>query len=93
MTLTNKQTVYISRNKGNQTMEFGQLIEYNIRNISLEESYLKCVGETSQTLFKNTKIEHIYGLEFYAVCFYGMPSMGTSKCIETKLQTSCFYLM
>ena len=71
-------------------MEFGQLIEYNIRNISLEESYLKCVGETSQTLFKNTKIEHISGLEFYAVCFYGMPSMGTSKCIETKLPTLAF---
>ena len=34
MTLTNKQTVYISRNKGNQTMEFGQLIEYNKKHFS-----------------------------------------------------------
>ena len=27
----------IARNKGNQTMKFGQLIEYNIRNIFLEK--------------------------------------------------------
>ena len=28
----------ISRREGNQTMEFGQLIEYNMRNIFLEKS-------------------------------------------------------
>ena len=27
-------------------MIFGQLIEYNIRNIFLEKSYTKCGGET-----------------------------------------------
>ena len=32
----------ISRSKGNQTMKFGQLIEYNMRNIFLEKSYTKC---------------------------------------------------
>ena len=37
----------ISRSKGNQTMKFGQLIEYNMRNIFLEKSYTKCGGETS----------------------------------------------
>ena len=36
----------ISRNKGNRTMRFGQLIEYNMRNIFLEKSYTKCGGET-----------------------------------------------
>ena len=47
-----KQTVAInilpniSRNKDNQTMKFGQVIEYNMRNIFLEKSYTKCVGET-----------------------------------------------
>ena len=35
----------ISRSKGNQTMKFGQLIEYNMRNIFLEKSYTKCGGE------------------------------------------------
>ena len=34
------------RNKSNQTMKFGQLIEYYI-NIILEKSYTKCDGETS----------------------------------------------
>ena len=36
----------ISRTKGNQTIKFGQLIKYNIRNIFLEKSYTKCGGET-----------------------------------------------
>ena len=36
-----------SRSKGNQTMEFGQLIESNMRNIFLEKSYTKYGGETT----------------------------------------------
>ena len=36
----------ISRSKGNETMKFGQLIEYNMRNIFLQKSYTKCGGET-----------------------------------------------
>ena len=36
----------ISRNKGNQAVKFGQLIEHNIRNIFVEKSYKKCAGET-----------------------------------------------
>ena len=36
----------ILRNKGNQAMKFGQLIECNMRNIILEKSYTKCGGET-----------------------------------------------
>ena len=35
-----------SRIKGNQTMEFSQLIEYNVRNIFLEKSYTKCRGQS-----------------------------------------------
>ena len=31
----------ISRRKGNQTMKFGQLIDYCMRNIFLEKSYTK----------------------------------------------------
>ena len=38
--------ISISRSKGNQSMKFGQLIEYNMRNIFLEKSYTKCGGET-----------------------------------------------
>ena len=38
--------VNISRGKGRQAMEFGQLIEYNMGNIFLEKSYTKCGGGT-----------------------------------------------
>ena len=47
----------ISRSKGNQTMKFGQLIEYNMRNIFVEKSYTKCVGETTpRPLSKKPKL-------------------------------------
>ena len=32
-------------------MKFGQLMEYNMRNIFLEKSYTKCDGETSPRPF------------------------------------------
>ena len=46
-----KQTVAIqifpniSRSKGHQTMKFGQLIEYNMRNFFLENLYTQNVVE------------------------------------------------
>ena len=58
-----KQTVvihisrYISRNKDNETMKFGQLIKYNVRKNFLEKSYSKCGGETSPRQFsKKSKL-------------------------------------
>ena len=36
----------MSRSKVNQTIKFGQLIEYDMRTIFLEKSYKKCGGET-----------------------------------------------
>ena len=47
-----KQTIAIHilfnilKSKGNKTMKFGQLIEYNVRKIFLEKSYAKCGTET-----------------------------------------------
>ena len=41
----------ISRSKTNQATKFGQLIEYNIRNIFLEKSYTKCCGVTNAIPF------------------------------------------
>ena len=35
-----------SRGEGHQAMKFGQLIEYNMKNIFVEKSYTKCAGET-----------------------------------------------
>ena len=38
-------------------MKFGQLMEYNMTNISVEKSYIKCAGETiTQPLSKKTKL-------------------------------------
>ena len=37
----------ISQRKGNQTMKFGQSIEYNKKNISLQKLYKKWGRETS----------------------------------------------
>ena len=47
----------ISRRKGNQTTKFGQLIEYNMRNIFLEKLFTKYGGKTILRPFsKRTKL-------------------------------------
>ena len=53
----------ISRIKGNQTMAFGQLIEYYLRNTFLEKSYTKWDVETTPRLFpkKKNKVDNISG--------------------------------
>ena len=56
----------ISGSKGNQTMKFGQLIEYNIRNIFLEKLYTECGGETILRPFPKLSVS-VY-------CFYGRSS-------------------
>ena len=37
--------------KANQTIKFGQLVEYNKRNIFLEKSFTECGGETKSWPF------------------------------------------
>ena len=56
----------ISRSKVNETIKFGQLIEYNMRISLLEKSYTKCDGKLFPGPF----------LKYYKVCFYCMPSCG-----------------
>ena len=52
----------ISRIKGNQTIKFGQLIEWNMRNIFLEKSYAKYGEETSPWPFsEKIKFDHVSG--------------------------------
>ena len=41
--------VNISKSKRNQTMKFGQLIEFNMKNIFVEKTFTKCVENTSPT--------------------------------------------
>ena len=52
----------ILKNKGNQTMKFGQLIKYNMRNIFLEKSYRECGGETGPRPFSE-KLKLIISLD------------------------------
>ena len=49
--------IHIFPNKDNQPMKFGQLIQYNMRNISVEKSYTKYAGETiPRSLSKKIKL-------------------------------------
>ena len=84
----NTHIAQYSRSKGKQAMKFCQLIEYNMRNIFLEKSYTKCCRETITRPFSK-KLK----LSVTGVCFYCMPSLGKSKYIETKLQTTYSYLI
>ena len=50
-------------------MKFGQLIEYNLRNIFLEKSYTECGGETiPRTFFKKSKLS--ISLDQYSKTLY-----------------------
>ena len=73
--LTNNCAIHIftniSRNKGNQAIKFRQLTEYNMKNIFLEKSYLKCGRETSSRPFSkksNWAYLWINILKFYVFC-------------------------
>ena len=51
----------ISRNRGNQTMKFGKLIKYNMRNICLENHIENVVEKLFLDAFLKSQIEHISG--------------------------------
>ena len=59
----------ISRSKSNQVMKFGQLIEYNKRNILLEKSYKKCGRGTIPRPFSKKSKLSIY-LDQYSKILY-----------------------
>ena len=77
-------------------MKFGQLIKYNMRNISLK-NHTQNVGEKeSETLFLKLEIELIAGStiwNFVHFLFIVCPSRGLLKYIKTKKLTSGFYLI
>ena len=61
----------IPRSKSNQTMNFGQLIEYNMPNIFAEESYAKCGGGTIPRSFsKKSKLS--ISLDQYSKDLYSL---------------------
>ena len=47
----------VSRSSGSKNMKYGQLIEYNMRNIFIEKSYTKSGGEASpRPFYEKTKM-------------------------------------
>ena len=55
--LMKKTHANISRSKGNQAVKFGQLIDYNMRNIFVKKSYAKYGRETiPRPLSKKSKL-------------------------------------
>ena len=78
-------------------MKFGQLIEYDLRNIFLEESYIKCGGETTpRPFFKKSKLSisldqcaKAFVITFVIIVYQveDCPNLN-----ETKLQSTYIYL-
>ena len=73
-----KQTITIhllpnaSRSKGRETMKFGQLIEYDMRNIFLKKHTQNVVKKlVPDPYLKNQNWEYLWinSLKFYTVCF------------------------
>ena len=59
-------------------MKFGQLVEQDLRKISLEKSSTKCGGETiPRPSFEkpklSTSLDQLYEV-LYSICVYCMPS-------------------
>ena len=77
----------ISRSQGNQTMTFGQLIEYNMSNNFFEKSYTnvteKLVVHTCGSTDRN----------FMQFTFIVCPNGGLQKFIQIKLLNTCFCLI
>ena len=84
----------ISRNKGNQTTKFGQLIEHNLRNIFLRKLCRKCGRKTnSRRLFGFLEKVKISGQHLSLDRFwYTLPWLGNTK-IKTKLYNTsdCYF--
>ena len=79
----------ISKSKDNQAIKFDQLIELKNHTQKVVEKLLPDPFLKDQ----NWAYLWINSLKFYTVCFYCMSSCELSKFIETKLQTTCFYLI
>ena len=63
-------------------MKFGQLTEYNMRNIFLEKSYKECGGETIHRSFSiKSKLSTSLDQSKVSYNFFCMPSWGLLKCI------------
>ena len=69
----------ISRSKGNQTIKFGQLKEYNIRNLFFEKSYTECGGKSIPRPFPK-KLKLSMSLDQQSKVLYGL----FSQCVNLR---------
>ena len=74
----------ISRTKDNQAAKFGQLIEYNVRNIFLEKWYVKYGKKVVPDSFSKSNLsipldQQSVFLQFYTVYTHCMSKSGTTK--------------
>ena len=61
----------ISRSKGNQKINFSQLVQHNMTNIFLDKSYIKCDEESIPRPFsKNSKLS--ISLDLYPKVLLGL---------------------
>ena len=77
-------------------MKFGQLIEDNMRKIYLEKLYTKCGGTISRSFSKKSKLSIFLDQQskvLYSLLLLFAKLRAIDMYIETKLQTTCFYLM
>ena len=58
----------IVRSKGNQAMKFGQLIDYDMRNIFPEKSYTRCGEETSHRPFPSCGLSKYIETKLQTTC-------------------------
>ena len=67
-------------------MKLRQLIEYNMRNITLEKSYAKCGRETTICPYpfqRKIKIDHIFGDQYSKVFYILSQLFAKLKTIES----------
>ena len=76
--------------------------KHNIWNASLEKSYTKCIGKASMTpfckkinieLFSGSTVSNVIKLNLKKYKVIVCPSQSLRKYIESKVPTSCFYLI
>ena len=75
------------RSRDNHKTQFDQLIEYNMKDVFLQNSYAKRGRQTSPKIFprnKNRAYLWISSLKFYAVCFILCPIQGLPNILKLK---------
>ena len=93
---TNNCFPHISQHLGNQAIRQWNLVSLKEKSIFLEKWYTKCSGETIPRPFsKKSKLSISLDQlpKFFYRLFLLYAKLRAIKYIETKLQTTCFFLI